>query len=73
MYESTGTADEKLLYSLFKYADMLKETKYKNIVIVLCANMENLYINKYEKLFIKYELIDKLLDLGVYVILMSDL
>ena len=73
MYASTGTADEKLLYSLFKYAEVLEQTKYENIVVVLCAAMEKLYIDKYQQLFMKYELLEQLINLGVFVINMSDL
>ena len=72
MYESTGTADEKLVYSLFKYIDALGN-KYRNIVIVLCAKMEVLYNVKYRQLIHKQGLMRKLNNNGVFVVYMSDL
>ena len=73
MFESTGTADEKLLYSLFKYVDVLEETNYKNIVVILCAKMESLYAAKYEYFIVKHGLLDSLNDLDVFIVFMSDL
>ena len=72
MYSSSGTADEKLLYSLFKYTPCL-ENGYKNIIVVLCAKMEQIYINKYEPLFVSTGLIQQLTQNGVYIAFMSDL
>lgn len=73
MFDSTGTADEKLLYSLFKYVDILETTKYKHIIVVLAAKMKALYTNKYELMLNNYHLIDMLNDLGVYIVYMSNL
>ena len=71
MYDSSGTADEKLLYGCFKYVECLD--KYKNIFIILCAKFEDIYIEKYLQTFYKLNLLEQLLDYGVYIILCSDL
>ena len=52
MYDSNGTADEKILYSCYKYYTCLN--KYDNIYIILCSKFENIFIEKY--LFMFYEL-----------------
>lgn len=66
MFESSGTADEKLLYSCYKYIDCL--TKYKNIFIILLAKFENIFITKYLKFFYEHNFIDDLLDNGIYIL-----
>ena len=73
MYESTGTADEKLLWSAFKYADVLSNSKYKRIYIILCAKFESLYESKYKPKFKNLGLLKILNDMNIYFIFMSDL
>lgn len=47
LYDSVGTADEKLLYSCWKYMN-----ERKDIIIVLCANMEYKF-EKQLQIFVK--------------------
>ena len=71
MYDSICTADEKLLYGCFRYMECLN--KYKNIIIILCAKFENIFINKYLSLFYNYNLLNTLLDNGIYISFCSSL
>lgn len=70
MYESSGTADEKIIYALIKYIPAL--STFDNIIMVLCAKMEYL-IKKYWNLIITTGLYDILNNHNIFIVNMSDL
>ena len=75
MYESTGTADQKLAGGIIHYITAMKESKskYKRLIFVLCAKFEQLYKNVYEKEFKTSGFIDLMQQNNIHIVFMSDL
>ena len=67
LFNSQGTADEKLLYSCWKYMNFKKD-----IIIILCANME-IKFEKQLEIFIKSNNLYNLLENNIFITRLSDI
>ena len=67
LWDSTGTADEKLLYGCLKYVDSKKD-----IVIVLCAQMEEKFKNQLP-VFMIDGIRKTLIDNNILIVNLSDI
>lgn len=72
MYESTGTANEKLEGDIIKYETCIKNSDYPNMIIILCAKFEELFINKHMHMLVYNGYLNKWLNEGIYIALLSD-
>lgn len=68
LYDSTGTADEKILYNLYKYTN-----QNYDIIFILCAKFEKIFYDKYLNLFIQHNFINDLLNKNVFITFASDM
>lgn len=75
LYESNGSAHEKIFWAGFKYVDALKSQggDYEHIYIILCGKFEHFYERIYRPVLKRFGLLKILNDLGVYYISVSDL
>lgn len=76
LYDSTGTADEKILYGMYKYANGVPVVTDKNsnreVIFILCAKLEHIFVKKYLDMFLKNKFFSDLNDKGVFITLASD-
>lgn len=68
LYDSTGTADEKILYNLYKYTN-----QNYDIIFILCAKFEKIFYDKYLNLFIQHNFINDLFNKNVFITFASDM
>ena len=68
LYNSTGTADEKILYNLYKYTN-----QNYDIIFILCAKFEKIFYDKYLNLFIQHNFINDLQNKNVFITFASDM
>ena len=73
MYESTGTADEKLEGDIMKYESFVKQNKFPNIIFILCAKFEELFMSKHIHELILNGYLNKWFDEGIYISFLSDM
>lgn len=73
MYESTGTADEKLEGDIIKYESYITNGKFRHIIIILCAKFEQLFITKHMNELIINGYLEKWFNEGIYIAFSSDI
>lgn len=73
MYESTGTADEKLEGDIIKYESYITNGKFRHIIIILCAKFERLFITKHMNELIINGYLEKWFNEGIYIAFASDI
>lgn len=71
LYDSTGTADEKILHGMYKYENEVytnrKYSKYKDVIFILCAKLENIFYDKYLSTLIKHGILEQLYEKNVFI------
>ena len=73
MYESTGTADEKLEGDIIKYESYITNEKFRHMIIILCAKFEQLFITKHMNELIINGYLEKWFNEGIYIAFSSDI
>lgn len=73
MYESTGTADEKLEGDIIKYESYITNGKFRHMIIILCAKFEQLFITKHMNELIINGYLEKWFNEGIYIAFSSDI
>lgn len=73
MYESIGTADEKIEGDIIKYEPYITQNKFSNMIFILCAKFEILFMTKHINELILNGYLNKWFDEGIYISLLSDI
>ena len=73
MYNSTGTANEKLECDIIKYESFITQKKFSNMIFILCAKFETLFMTKHINTLMLNGYLNNWFDEGIYITLLSDI
>lgn len=73
LFDSTGTADEKIEGDIKKYEPFITWQKYKNMIVVISAKFEELFMSKHFPILCHENDIKKYFDEGIYITFMSSI
>ena len=73
MYNSTGTADEKLEGDIIKYEPFITNGKFKHMIIILCAKFEQIFMTKHINELVINGYLEKWFNEGIYITFLSDI